>query len=71
MSVVAALTELSESVKNEDTPVMVECIVADIDDLVRSARFDANVVDRYAFGCADVTDRVRPARTTFKTVLQR
>ena len=40
MSAVAALTELFESVKNEDTPVMVERIVADIDDLVRSARFD-------------------------------
>ncbi|NMM35168.1 MAG: hypothetical protein HHJ13_14470 [Phycicoccus sp.] len=36
----AALTELFESVKDEDTPVMVERIVADIDAVVRAIRFD-------------------------------
>jgi type I restriction enzyme R subunit len=36
----AALTELFESVKDEDTPVMVERIVSDIDDVVRAVRFD-------------------------------
>lgn len=36
----AALTELFESVKNDDTPVMVERVVTDIDDVVRAVRFD-------------------------------
>ena len=36
----AALTELFESVKDEDTPVMVERIVNDIDEVVRAVRFD-------------------------------
>jgi type I restriction enzyme R subunit len=36
----AALTELFESVKDVDTPVMVERIVADIDEVVRAVRFD-------------------------------
>ena len=36
----AALTELFESVKNEQTPIMVERIVADIDEIVRYVRFD-------------------------------
>lgn len=36
----AALTELFESVKDEDTPVMVERIVADIDEVVRAVRFE-------------------------------
>ncbi len=36
----AALTELFESIKNEDTPVMVERIVSDIDEVVRAVRFD-------------------------------
>ena len=35
----AALTELFESVKNEQTPIMVERIVADIDDIVKKVRF--------------------------------
>lgn len=34
------LTELFESVKNEDTPVMVERIVNDIDEVVCAVRFD-------------------------------
>lgn len=36
----AALTELFEEVKNGDTPVMVERIVNDIDEIVRQVRFD-------------------------------
>lgn len=36
----AALTELFESVKSEDTPIMVERVVADIDEVVRAVRFD-------------------------------
>ena len=36
----AALTELFEEAKNEDTPIIVERIVTDIDELVRAVRFD-------------------------------
>lgn len=36
----AALTELFNSVKNANTPVIVERIVTDIDDIVRIVRFD-------------------------------
>jgi type I restriction enzyme R subunit len=36
----AALTELFEEAKNGDTPVMVERIVNDIDEIVRQVRFD-------------------------------
>ena len=36
----AALAELFESAKDEDTPVMVERIVNEIDDVVRAVRFD-------------------------------
>jgi type I restriction enzyme R subunit len=36
----AALTELFESVKDESTPVMVERIVNDIDEVVRAVRFE-------------------------------
>lgn len=36
----AALTELFDSVKSEDTPLMVERVVADIDEVVRAVRFD-------------------------------
>jgi type I restriction enzyme R subunit len=36
----AALTELFDSIRTEVTPVMVERIVADIDDVVRAVRFD-------------------------------
>ena len=35
----AALTELFESVKNAETPVIVERVVSDIDDIVRQVRF--------------------------------
>ena len=35
----AALTELFESAKNEDTPIIVERVVADIDEIVRYVRF--------------------------------
>ena len=35
----AALTELFESVKNENTPILVERIVSDIDEIVRQVRF--------------------------------
>lgn len=35
----AALTELFESVKNAETPLIVERVVADIDDIVRLVRF--------------------------------
>jgi len=35
----AALTELFESVKNTETPVIVERVVADIDEIVRQIRF--------------------------------
>ncbi len=37
---VAALTELFNGVKNRNTPVIVERIVADIDDIVKIVRFD-------------------------------
>jgi type I restriction enzyme R subunit len=36
----AALTELFENAKNPDTPIMVERVVADIDEIVRLVRFD-------------------------------
>jgi type I restriction enzyme R subunit len=36
----AALTELFEEVRNSDTPIMVERIVNDIDEIVRIVRFD-------------------------------
>ena len=36
----AALTELFESVKSEETPILVERVVADIDEVVRAVRFD-------------------------------
>jgi hypothetical protein len=36
----AALTELFESLKNDDTPLMVERVVADIDDVVKAVRFE-------------------------------
>jgi type I restriction enzyme R subunit len=35
----AALTELFEEVRNRDTPVIVERVVADIDEIVRQVRF--------------------------------
>ncbi|MBT7072168.1 MAG: type I restriction endonuclease subunit R, partial [Anaerolineae bacterium] len=35
----AALTELFQQARNEDTPVMIERIVDDIDDIVRKVRF--------------------------------
>ena len=35
----AALTELFEEVKNTDTPVIVDRVVADIDSIVRQVRF--------------------------------
>ncbi|MEP1471951.1 MAG: HsdR family type I site-specific deoxyribonuclease [Halieaceae bacterium] len=36
----AALTELFEAARNEDTPIIVERVVADIDEIVRTVRFD-------------------------------
>jgi type I restriction enzyme R subunit len=36
----AALTELFEEVRNESTPVIVERVVNDIDEIVRVVRFD-------------------------------
>jgi len=36
----AALTELFEETKNEDTPIIVERVVNDIDEIVRYVRFD-------------------------------
>lgn len=36
----AALTELLDSIRTDDTPVMVERVVADIDKVVRAVRFD-------------------------------
>jgi type I restriction enzyme R subunit len=36
----AALTELFESVRNEETPIIVERVVVDIDEIVRDVRFD-------------------------------
>ena len=36
----AALTELFNGLKNDNTPVIVERIVADIDDIVKIVRFD-------------------------------
>jgi type I restriction enzyme R subunit len=35
----AALTELFESIRNEDTPIIVERVVTDIDEIVRYVRF--------------------------------
>ena len=37
---IAALTELFNGVKNPETPVIVERIVADIDNIVKIVRFD-------------------------------
>lgn len=36
----AALTELFEEARNEKTPIMVERVVNDIDEIVRYVRFD-------------------------------
>jgi len=35
----AALTDLFEAARNPDTPIIVECIVAKIDEIVRLVRF--------------------------------
>jgi hypothetical protein len=35
----AALTELLEGTKNKNTPIIVECVFADIDDIVAKVRF--------------------------------
>ena len=35
-----ALTELFEEARNEDTPIIVERVVTDIDEIVRMVRFD-------------------------------
>jgi type I restriction enzyme R subunit len=37
---IAALTELFQSAKNEHTPIIVERIVTDIDEIVKFVRFD-------------------------------
>ena len=36
----AALTELFEEARNPDTPIIVERVVTDIDEIVRYVRFD-------------------------------
>ena len=36
----AALTELFEELRNDETPVIVERVVGDIDEIVRLVRFD-------------------------------
>lgn len=36
----AALTELFEEAKNDETPIMVKRVVDDIDEIVRAVRFD-------------------------------
>ena len=36
----AALTQLFEEAKNPDTPIIVERVVTDIDEIVRYVRFD-------------------------------
>jgi type I restriction enzyme, R subunit len=36
----AALTELFESVKNDETPIVAERVVDEIDNIVRAVRFD-------------------------------
>ncbi|MCH8900573.1 MAG: hypothetical protein IH942_08820, partial [Acidobacteria bacterium] len=36
----AALTELFEEARNDDTPIIVERVVKDIDEIVRIVRFD-------------------------------
>jgi len=36
----AALTELFESLKGKDTPIIVENVVNEVDDVVRTVRFD-------------------------------
>ena len=35
-----SMTELFEEVKNSETPIMVERVVTDIDEIVRVVRFD-------------------------------
>ena len=58
----AALTELFEEVRNKDTPVMVERVVNDIDEIVRVVRFDG-WQDTFA-GARQVKRALR--RTLFK-----
>src|SRR3954465_1923359 len=54
----AALTELFESARNEDTPIIVERVVTDIDEIVRYVRFA---------GC----QKTPPARRREKTALRK
>ncbi len=63
----AALTELFEEVRNGDTPIMVERVVNDIDEIVRVVRFDG-WQDTHA-GEREVRNALR--RTLFKYKLHR
>lgn len=53
----AALTELFQNVRNENTPVVVERIVKDIDDIVRIVRFDE--WQKTTVGCREVKRALR------------
>jgi type I restriction enzyme R subunit len=60
----AALTELFETVKNTDTPVIVERVVADIDEIVRQVRFPG--WQQTAAGERDVQRALRKSLLKYK-----
>jgi type I restriction enzyme R subunit len=56
----AALTELFDSLKDADTPIMVEKVVSDVDEVVRAVRFD---------GWQDTRDGDRSVRQALRQTL--
>ena len=56
----AALTELFESVRDADTPIIVERVVADVDQVVRAVRFD---------GWQDTREGDRDVRQALRKIL--
>ena len=57
---VAALTALFNSVKNKNTPIIVERIVADIDSIVRFVRFD---------GWQNTTEGIREIKKALRSIV--
>lgn len=56
----AALTELLDGVKSEKTPIIVECIVNDIDGIVKIVRFD---------GCQNTTEDQKKVKNALRSII--
>lgn len=56
----AALTELLDDVKSEKTPIIVECIVNDIDGIVKIVRFD---------GCQNTTEDQKKVKKALRSII--